>query len=106
MYFTLFLIVIGFQSEFSSVCFYTILSSQGEFPNSQDELKNDSTKLSWSWCSENNCVEINAPIDVVDIENGIRGIKDTGKSAKSRFKFLSYDKENDTSIISCFPVTG
>ena len=51
-------------------------------------------------------MKVDAAIDVVDMQKGIRGIKDNGKSAQSRFKFLCFDEKSDTSIISCYPVTG
>ena len=61
---------------------------------------------SWSWCSKNNCVEFDAPIGITDVQSGIRVIKESGKSSKSRFKLLNYDKMSNISTISCFPMTG
>ncbi len=49
---------------------------------------------------------IDAPIGVIDLGKGLRGVKKGGKDAQSRFKFISYDEASDTSLISCFPITG
>lgn len=73
----------------------------------KDEFPIKSTKeLQCTWCEKNDCLEVDAPIELVDVIRGQRGIKESGKSAKSRFKFLSYDDQNNTSTIMCFPITG
>ena len=63
-------------------------------------------QLSLEWNDSLHCVKISAPIEVIDPGNGIRSIGATGKPSQSHFQFLSYDKDSDTSLISCRPITG
>lgn len=72
-----------------------------------DELSTQSSSLlKWSWCERNNCLEVDAPIELVDAKRGERGISETGKSSKSRFQYLSFDEKSNTSTILCYPLTG
>ena len=84
---------------------------QGRFPSAKrmmnEKFSIPSTKeLQCTWCEKNDCIEVDAPIELVDVIRGQRGIKESGKSAKSRFKFLSHDDKSNTSTIICFPITG
>mmetsp|Transcript_17538 Transcript_17538/g.48434 ORF Transcript_17538/g.48434 Transcript_17538/m.48434 type:complete len:605 (-) Transcript_17538:1602-3416(-) len=51
-------------------------------------------------------LQVDAPIETVDPLNGIRRITPNGKASTSLFRLLSYDAQNDTSIVSCVLVTG
>jgi len=51
-------------------------------------------------------VKVDAPIANIDVLNGIRSVNAKGKPSTSLFRFLDYDAKNDTSLISCCPVTG
>ncbi len=69
-------------------------------------MKVQSNDASWSWCRKNSCIEVDGPIDIADVHSGIRIVRAAGKPSRSRFQFIRYDEESDTSIISCFPLTG
>ena len=60
----------------------------------------------WSWLDTFHCIEVDAPVEMVDPVNGIRIVSATGKPSRSRFQFLAYDSLNATSLISCAPLTG
>lgn len=60
----------------------------------------------WSWQDPICCIEVDAPVEMVDPENGIRIVSATGKPSRSRFQLLSYDSVSSTSLISCAPLTG
>ena len=51
-------------------------------------------------------VEVNAPIGVGNAANGVRTVEEDGKPFRSRFRFLAYDGESGTSVITCCPLTG
>lgn len=36
----------------------------------------------------------------------MRAVTEKGKESRSRFKYISYDSESDTSLIACYPITG
>jgi predicted sulfurtransferase/23S rRNA-/tRNA-specific pseudouridylate synthase len=52
------------------------------------------------------CIEVNAPIETSDAAAGIRIVSIAGKPSKSRFRCLAYDDESNTSLLSCYPMTG
>ncbi len=88
-----------------------LFQSQGNFPSSEATMNeklspSSSSTLSIVWCKRNDCIEVDAPIELIDIKRGERGIKEAGKASKSRFKVLSYDEATNTSTILCFPITG
>jgi len=79
--------------------------SQGKFPSNKEDCNGAFAEIPWSWSTENQCVEVNAPI-ALDVTKGLRGVVVNGKVAQSRFKFIQYDDKKDISIIFCFPLTG
>lgn len=111
-------------------------NEQGKFPSSISECENvnilsntiyetstTTSSQTWKWSKvlENDekdtatftsdaisteFVEVNAAIDTVDPGNGIRAVSPKGKQASSRFKYISYDGDSDTSLIACYPITG
>ena len=52
------------------------------------------------------CVEVDAKVETVDAQNGIRKVTATGKSSQSRFRLLAFDSASDSSLIACAPLTG
>jgi 23S rRNA-/tRNA-specific pseudouridylate synthase len=60
----------------------------------------------FTWRGDRVVVEVDAPVETIDPANGIRAVTKTGKPSKSLFRFESYDSITDTSLISCYPVTG
>lgn len=81
----------------------------GRFPDSKTETEQlcvDTTIGRVSWSMSSDCVSVDAPIHTIDAANGHRKVDAPGKASQSIFRFLEYDCETDTSIISCFPITG
>ena len=72
----------------------------------QSEILRKDIELFLEWNDERKYIEFNAPIEVTDPGNGIRAIRASGKPSRSRFQLLAYDKDSDTSLISCCPITG
>jgi len=84
---------------------------KGKFPACSSECNkvfenNLPQEACWSWCDSNTCVVMDAPIDILDIQKGLRCVKGSGKASKSKFKYIEYDVKSDTSLISCCPLTG
>jgi len=59
-----------------------------------------------NWSVKDKSVDIEAPIAVVDIMKGLRTVSESGKPARTIFTFLAYDRESNTSLIECNPITG
>jgi len=59
-----------------------------------------------SWSEERMSVLVDAPVQTIDPATGLRTVDIAGKESQSIFKRLAYDEESDTSLLSCFPVTG
>jgi len=86
----------------------------GRFPSSEQECREFPTPRefpapSWNWkdAGDGKCfVEVSAPIENIDPMNGVRAIREGGKSSTSRFRLVSHDNEGNTSIVVCYPVTG
>ena len=81
---------------------------KGKFPSSaQDASLLSSDELGHiSWCDENDSLTVDAPVETTDPANGIRAITRHGKPSRSIFKILAYEAGDDTSLVSCSPVTG
>lgn len=54
----------------------------------------------------NELITVNQPIKCKNHQKGIHEIHKDGKNALTQFKFISYDKENKTSLVECYPKTG
>ena len=81
----------------------------GKFPRSSTEAEIScppSNEVAKWQISDNNVIQMDAPIETVDPSNGIRAITNKGKVSTSLFQGLSYDADNDTSLVSCCPLTG
>ncbi|KAL3941925.1 MAG: hypothetical protein SGBAC_003781, partial [Bacillariaceae sp.] len=83
---------------------------QGQFPNSLQQLEGSGPKSNdlaqWEWNQDKKMIQVHGPIETVDPSNGIRKITEKGKPSSSLFRFISYDSQSNTSIISCCPLTG
>lgn len=83
---------------------------EGKFPATSSELNDYISALpSFAhviWDSEMQIVVLDAAINVLDTQKGIRQLSEEGKSSKSSFQFILYDQETNTSLILCSPHTG
>jgi 23S rRNA-/tRNA-specific pseudouridylate synthase len=59
-----------------------------------------------SWSTPSDGVAVDAPIHTIDAANGHRIVDAHGKASQSIFRLLEYHCETDTSLISCYPITG
>jgi predicted sulfurtransferase/23S rRNA-/tRNA-specific pseudouridylate synthase len=97
-----------------SVRKHYIAKVHGKFPCSETNAEVDSLPAcsdlgKWIWLSKDEprkVLQVDAPIETVDPANGIRSITPKGKPSSSHFYLIEYDREANTSIISCSPVTG
>jgi 23S rRNA-/tRNA-specific pseudouridylate synthase len=80
----------------------------GKFPASAADAirKLDGDVGRCSWSEVGLFLTVDAPVHTVDVAAGIRSVDADGKPSQSLFRLLAYDGRNDTSLISCFPVTG
>ena len=104
---------LALSSEASSVDKLYLAQVCGQIPSNPESLEErkrtacaGSGTCTFSWLEENQTILVNAPIFTPDPMSGVRVIDDKGKPSKSLFKVLRYDKDKDTSIVACFPVTG
>ena len=58
------------------------------------------------WSKKSSTLAVDAPVKTLDPANGIRGVEQDGKPAKTLFKLLSYNEEEDSSVVLCTPITG
>lgn len=58
------------------------------------------------WTDNGTSLAVEAPIHTADAATGFRTVDTLGKPSTSLFRLLAYDSSNDTSLLSCFPVTG
>jgi predicted sulfurtransferase/23S rRNA-/tRNA-specific pseudouridylate synthase len=95
-------------SEAGEVRKIYIAKVQGKFYSSSADLvsKERGSIGCFKWDNENHAVEVDAPVETVDPANGIRAVTSNGKLSKSLFRLEKYDSESDTSLISCYPITG
>jgi hypothetical protein len=83
----------------------------GKFVSSLEEVQQ--LKNNWKydvgsceWSDKGKFVIIDAPIYTSDPAAGIRLISSLGKSSKSYFQAIHYDKDSHTTVILCCPITG
>jgi len=83
----------------------------GKFPSSALEASEifqskDGLSERCSWSDDGKHVRVDAPVYTVDPASGLRIIDEAGKDSQSLFRRLAYDETSNTSLVSCFPVTG
>jgi 23S rRNA-/tRNA-specific pseudouridylate synthase len=87
-----------------------IAKVQGKFPSKQasfGEVQLErNTLINFRYLEDVDAIEIDAPIHAADPTAGIRVIANGGKPSTSRFRRVSYNADEDTSLIVCHPVTG
>jgi predicted sulfurtransferase/23S rRNA-/tRNA-specific pseudouridylate synthase len=77
---------------------------RGRFPSSEVDMQGCPNGVSWD--SGTDAVQVDAPVYTIDPANGTRVISEKGKQSLSRFRSVSYDEADNSSIICCYPVTG
>ena len=83
----------------------------GKFPATSAEASaigktDDDSVGCYNWSEEGMFLAVNAPIHTANAAAGIRTVDALGKPSQSLYRLLAHDESSDTSLVSCFPVTG